>query len=247
MNCNALPLFALLAGAVFQANAGTMGAESDRFAFVATLSAGPAWANGGETQTFYLTDDIIKTYAADTSWAILGSGEFFAGAQKALNSKIKGQLGLALGVAGNAGLQGMVWDDADPQFDNYMYRYKVLHTRVAAKGKLIADGNYWLMPWISGSVGVAFNVAHGFQNQPTITEAIANANFSDHTTTAFTYTAGVGVQKALSPHWQMGLGYEFADWGKSELGRAQGQTLNSGLALNHLYTHAAMLNLTFIG
>ncbi|HHS9463875.1 TPA: outer membrane protein, partial [Legionella anisa] len=77
-------------------------------------------------------------------------------------------------------------------------------------------------------------------------EALPNPDFADHTKTAFTYTLGAGVQKALNDHWQIGAGYEFADWGKSELGRAFGQTMNSGLALNHLYTNGVLFNLTYV-
>lgn len=229
-----------------QTFAGTMGVENKPYTFVATLSAGPAWESEGETQTFYLTDTVEKTYATNKSSNSLGTGELFGGIQKTINEQVKGQLGLAIAVAGNAGLEGHIWDDADPQFNNYIYRYKVIHSRIAAKGKLIADGAYWLMPWVSGSVGVAFNTAHDFYNFPTIFQAVQNPNFSDHTKTSFTYTVGAGVQKALNAHWQVGIGYEFADWGKSELGRAAGQTMNSGLALNHIYTHGALLNLTYI-
>ncbi|HHX3357169.1 TPA: outer membrane protein, partial [Legionella anisa] len=95
-------------------------------------------------------------------------------------------------------------------------------------------------------VGVGFNRAHDFTNTPLIFEALPNPDFADHTKTAFTYTLGAGVQKALNDHWQIGAGYEFADWGKSELGRAFGQTMNSGLALNHLYTNGVLFNLTYV-
>jgi hypothetical protein len=44
----------------------------------------------------------------------------------------------------------------------------------------------------------------------------------------------------------VGAGYEFADWGKSGLNRAAGQTLNTGLALNHLYTNGVLVNLTYV-
>jgi hypothetical protein len=43
---------------------------------------------------------------------------------------------------------------------------------------------------------------------------------------------------------KIGDGYEFADWGQSQLGRASGQTLSPGLSLNHLYTHGVLFNLT---
>ncbi|ASQ45389.1 outer membrane protein [Legionella clemsonensis] len=228
--------------------AGTMGPimGSKDWTWVGSIAAGPVWARGGETQTFYLAPDIEKTYAARKSTNALASGELFVGLQKSLTSQWLGQLGLAVATTGNAKLQGVIWDDADPQFDNYSYQYKVRNTRLAVKGKLLLDKGYWFMPWVSASVGVGFNRAHEFTNTPLIFEALPNPNFTNHTKTAFTYTLGAGVQKALNDHWQIGVGYEFADWGKSELGRALGQTMNSGLTLNHLYTNGVLFNLTYV-
>ncbi|SFM04734.1 hypothetical protein SAMN02746073_0148, partial [Legionella jamestowniensis DSM 19215] len=44
--------------------AGTMGPvmPSKDWTWVGSVAAGPVWARGGETQTFYLTPDIEKTY-----------------------------------------------------------------------------------------------------------------------------------------------------------------------------------------
>lgn len=227
--------------------AGTMGSvmPSKDWTWVGSIAAGPVWARGGETQTFFLAPEIEKTYASRKSTNALASGELFIGLQKSLASQWLGQLGLAAATTGNAKLQGVIWDDADPEFDNYSYQYKVRNTRIAAKGKLLLDKGYWLMPWVSASLGVGFNRAHDFTNTPLIFEALPNSNFTNHTKTAFTYTVGAGVQKALNTHWQVGAGYEFADWGKGELGRALGQTMNSGLALNHLYTNGVLFNLTY--
>jgi hypothetical protein len=50
----------------------------------------------------------------------------------------------------------------------------------------------------------------------------------------------------VNANWQIGIAYEFADWGKSELGRAAGQTLNSGLKIEHLYTQGVLVNLTYL-
>ena len=166
--------------------------------------------------------------------------------QRALSSIFIGQFGVAGAVSTDAHLSGAIWDDADPQFDNYTYKYQVQHGHVAIKGKILADDGYWAMPWLSGSVGVGFNTAHHFDNTPTIFEAVKNPNFTSHTTTTFTYTVGAGLQKNLNQNWQIGVGYEFADWGKSQLGRAVGQTLNSGLKLDHLYTNGLMLTLLML-
>ncbi|CAM2784437.1 outer membrane protein [Legionella worsleiensis] len=228
--------------------AGTMGPvmSSKDWTWVGAFAAEPVWARGGETQTFYLAPEIEKTYAARISTNALASGELFVGIQKPLTSQWLGQLGLAAATTANAELQGVIWDDAGPQFDNYSYQYKVRNTRIALKGKLLLDKGYWVMPWVSASLGIGFNRAHNFTNTPLIFEALPNSNFTNHTKTAFTYTLGAGVQKSISEHWQLGVGYEFADWGKSELGRAVGQTMNSGLTLNHLYTNGVLFNLTYI-
>ena len=234
-----------LTGSVLAGTMGSAGSLSNR-TWVGTLSMGPVWQNAGTTQTFYLTPTIEKTYAANTTAQTLFDGEVFAGIQKRLSQTLQGQLGLAIAATSNAKLSGEVWDDADQEFNNYTYSYKIQHTHIAVKGKLLADRGYWLIPWVSGSLGVGFNNAHSFTNTPTIFESIPNANFASSTETALTYTLGAGVQKALSNHWQVGVGYEFADWGQSKLGHASGQTLNSGLSLNHLYTNGVLFNLTYL-
>jgi opacity protein-like surface antigen len=214
--------------------------------WVGSISAGPIWEDAGRTQTFFLTPEIEKTYTANNQMTVFGAGELFAGVQKMISPTWQVQLGLALMATGDATVGGEIWDDADPAFNNHTYRYKVQHTHAALKGKALMDAGYWMMPYISGSVGVGFNRAQGFTNTPIIFEAIPNNNFSSNTKTTFSYTVGAGLQRALNDQWQVGVGYEFADWGNSGLGRAAEQTLNSGLSLNNFYTHGLMINITYL-
>ncbi|CAM2812632.1 outer membrane protein [Legionella worsleiensis] len=240
----------LTAASVLASNAfaGAMGSimPSRDWTWVGSVSAGAAWAGAGETQTFYLTPDIEKTYVATKTTNALASGEVFWGVQKALSSSWLGQLGLAAAAYDNTQLQGVIWDDADPEFDNYSYQYKISSARIAIKSKLLLNKGYWVMPWVSASIGAGFNHANDYTNTPLIFEAITNPNFTNQIKTTFTYTLGAGIQKTLNNHWQIGVGYEFADWGKSELGRAFDQSLNTGLTLNHLYTNGVLLNLTYV-
>lgn len=240
----------LLAGTLsllsMTATAGTMGEAAPLWSRVFTVSLGPVWADKGDKQTFYLDPDIVKTYTATHTSKAIADGELFLGMQKNLNSHVQGQLGLAAAFTGNASVFGQIWDDADPQFNNHSYHYKIRHSHVAVKGKLLADRGYLVIPWISGSVGVGFNRAYHFLNNPLIFEALPNTNFASHTKTSFTYTVGVGVQRALSNNVQLGIGYEFADWGKSHLDRAWGQTLNTGLKRDHVYTNGFLVNITCV-
>jgi opacity protein-like surface antigen len=212
--------------------------------WVATINVGPAWESAGKTQTFFLAPNIENTYAANHKSHALIDGEAFLGIQKPLREKLEGQFGLAVATTGNAALSGNIWNDADSTFNNFTYRYQVKHTHLAIKGKLLADRDYVVIPWIGGSLGVGFNKAHNFTNTPTISEAVVMPNFTNNTTTALTYTLGAGIQRNLNSHTQVGIGYEFADWGQSQLGRASGQTVNTGLALSHLYTNGFLINFT---
>lgn len=213
---------------------------------IVTLSLGPIFEGAGNTQTFYLTSSTENTYSANHNTSALIDGEIFLGVQKVLRERLDGQIGLAVATTGNAPLSGNIWSEADVQLNNYTYNYSVNHTHVALKGKLLFDNDFILTPCISGSLGIGFNHSYGFNNTPTIYEAVAMSNFSNNTTTAFTYTLGIGVERTLSSNWQMGVGYEFADWGKSQLGVAAGQTLNTGLSLSHLYTNGLLFNLTYL-
>ncbi|KTD64776.1 hypothetical protein Lspi_0943 [Legionella spiritensis] len=239
-------LAGILNNTVMAGEPGKTNVAPSLFPWVVSVSAGPVWARGGESQTFFLAPDIEKTYAADKSSNGLFYGEIFLGLQKSLVRQFQGQIGVAVAATGDADLSGEIWDDADPQFNNYAYNYKLSHSHIALKGKLLAGQWNTLIPWISGSIGAGFNRAHEFHNRPTIFEALANPDFASHTKTAFTYTVGAGVQKVLNNHWQAGVGYEFADWGKSELYRAESQTLNSGLAMDHLRTNGLLFNITYI-
>jgi opacity protein-like surface antigen len=220
-------------------------ADMIKSSWVATASLGFGWENAGNTQTFYLAPELEKTYTADNSTHSFPSGELFLGIQRTLHKKIQGQLGFEIARTGDANVSGNIWDDADSRFNNYTYKYAVQHTHIALKGKLLGDMGWPVQPWISAAVGVGFNRSDYFSNLPIIFEAVPAPNFNSNTTTAFTYTIGAGFEQELTKHWKAGLGYEFADWGKSQLRRAAGQTLNSGLSLSHLYNSSILLNLTY--
>ena len=215
--------------------------------FVATLSAGPSWESAGRSQTLDLAPGVTKTFTTNRPTSTPITGAIFLGIQTPLPKSIQGQIGLDFTTTGSAHLSGNIWDDADPTFNNYDYQYQIKHSHVALKGKLLSNCNSLpIIPWISAAVGVGYNTAFSFSNSPTISEAITMPNFNSRTKTSFTYTLGFGVQHQLSKNWQAGIGYEFADWGKSQL--APDSSGNSaGLSLSHLYTNSLLFNFTYLG
>jgi opacity protein-like surface antigen len=215
--------------------------------YVVTLSAGPALSNNGHTQTISLQPDLEQTFAALNTSQLLASGEIFIGVQKELNYRHAAQFGLALAASSNANLNGDIWQDADPDFNNFSYKYQISHAHVAVKGKFLADFDTIVKPYMSVSLGIGFNRAHDFSVTSKLFQQIVPPAFQSNTTNSLTYTVGAGIQKDLNEHWQAGLGYEFADWGSSQLARASGQTINSGLSLSNLYTNSLQFYASYIG
>ncbi|MDX2345444.1 MAG: porin family protein [Legionella sp.] len=212
------------------------------------LSVGPTWGSGNKTQTFYLQPDILKSYVAESNTHTFTTAEIFVAQQKEISEKYLGQLGISLQGAGNARLSGDILEDASPDFNNANYSYKLNHAYVAAKARVIktdVSNQYLILPYASGSLGVGFNHAYYFRNIPKITEEVATPNFKNQTKTSFSYTFGLGLQKAIIPQIQAAIGYEFADWGRSKLARANNQTLNQGLSLKHFYAQQLQFSLFY--
>lgn len=232
--------------------AGSMGssvaAETPFSGWVATISAGPAWESSGQAQTLQLLPLIENRYTAFHETRTILDGEFFFGMQRTLSTRFQGQLGVAVAATSNAGLAGEIWQNANPVFNNFVYGYQVRQTQVAVKGKLLANEmtSCALKPYVSASLGAGFNQAHSYTSEALIAGPVPAPNFTSNSTTAFTYTVGIGVQRAFARHWEAGVGYQFSDWGKSQLARAPGQTMGSGLVLDNLYTNALMFNLTYL-
>lgn len=212
---------------------------------VVTLSVGPGWYLPSTTQTIALEPDVIKTYVDDGKTRVLTSAELFFAIQCYAGAQIYSQTGITAGYAGNAALRGDIWEDNNPNFNNYFYRYQINHGRVGIKEKLIGDWGYFVQPYISGSFAVAFNNAFDFTISPKITEEVAAPAFTSNTKTGFAYTVGAGMQVNLTKCWQAGVGYELLELGKSQLGAAAGQLVNQGIRVTHLYAHQLQFSLSY--
>ncbi|MHB1221998.1 MAG: porin family protein, partial [Gammaproteobacteria bacterium] len=133
----------LLTSAFFLSNSWAVPAWSP----VMTLSVGNEWADAGETQRFYLQPDVEKNYVANRKTDTLLGAELFIGAEHRLTDSLTGQIGLAIAKSAHTSLHGDIWEDADPDFNNYSYAYKINHSHIAIKGVLLTSMQYGLLPY----------------------------------------------------------------------------------------------------
>jgi opacity protein-like surface antigen len=216
-----------------------------QWASIITLSGGVGWATAGQNQYLYpfpLPSYQYFTYNSDTS--TMGSGEVFFGLQKPLPvyPNILGELGLGIAYMTDATVTG--YANVDGTLNAYAYTYKVNHGRLELKGRLIGYTIQPVQPYISGSLGVAFNNAHAYRPTLLIPSVSYPLQFVSNSTVAFPYTLGAGIQAKLDPHWLVAAGYQFADLGKSFL-NGDGTYLSKGLRLTHFYTNEALLSISY--
>lgn len=211
---------------------------------IITVSGGAAWASPGKNQYLYpnpLPDYEYYSYQPHTD--TLASGEIFFGLQRYFYPNVIGQLGLGVAGVGDAKVYGLVEVNGVP--DVYSYAYKVNHARVELKGKLISTAFRFVQPYFSASLGAGFNNAHEYEvvsNFPTLFPAYF---FASNTAVAFSYSLGAGLQTMITPSWQVGVGYQFADLGKSYFGPS-GTLINRGIGLTHLYTNEVLGSLSYL-
>lgn len=221
---------------------GTPGHEPYRWSRVISLSAGPTWGNSGTKQQPIVPGVNQIRFSEPTTNSMLASGTLFLGAQRQLSPTIFGQLGLAIAGGTNANLNGYIAENVGSSENIFTYNYKVAHGHIAMKGELQADVNHMLRPYVNGSVGIGVNQAHDFKST-----ASMPIKFESNNTNAFACTLGAGLKRELGEHMQAGIGYEFSNWGKSELLPVSGQVFNKSLFLSSLYTNAVQFSLSYIG
>lgn len=210
---------------------------------IVTFTGGIAWSAAGQNLYLYpFAPPNYQYFNYNSQTSTMASGELFFGLQNPVSQGILGELGLGIAGMSDATVSG--YANVDGSVDAYSYSYKVNHSRVELKGRLIGYTMQPVQPYISGSFGVAFNNAHDYRPvllNPTI---IYPFQFDSNVAVAFPYTVGAGIQALLSQHWIIGVGYQFADLGKSYL-NGDGVYLAKGLRLTHFYTNEVLLNMSY--
>lgn len=239
-----LPIF------MSSAYSGTMGDDSDKgFSRLIMLSGGPAWQSAGETQTLTLQSVVQNTYYANKNTSALGSGSIFLALQRPFYKSIQGAIGVAFTGGGNARLSGEVWQDADSNYSNFNYAYNVSQFRIGLKARVVETEPLFFKafkPYLSGEIGGGANRSTGFKLTPTIDTAVLQPPFAANTVIALTYAFGIGIQSEIMPHIQASLGYEFANWGKNNLGSSEGQSTRARLGSSNLYVNGLQFSLLYI-
>jgi len=225
---------------------GLVNASAQDIQKVLSISGNIAWTNPGQTQTFDIVPDLNQTYYDLSKTSLVSVFEGFIGLQTALNANLDGQLGVVIVGAPEVYLNGNIEQEANPDFNNYNYSYKIQHTHVAAQAKLFYNSSLPLSPYIMASLGAGNNKSYDYYQSSKLFEVFDQRLFNNDKTISFVYTLGAGFQSKLYQYIFFNIGYEFSDWGKSRVAPGYEQDNQNSIKLSHFYANQLQFGLSLI-
>ncbi|MFI4918956.1 MAG: outer membrane protein [Legionellales bacterium] len=214
------------------ATAGGMGSLDQGFRPLASVYGGLALVtvNAGSAHTFVGSDDNLFNYQGQSnSDATVLAGAFLGAEHQLPHPGLFVQTGLEYSYFGNGSTKGANSVGIEPDTSTYYhYSWRVQTQQVLAVAKLFTTSKLPILsqndlyPYLSLGLGAAFNKAKQFSASP---EGSGSFNvtpaFNSNSTSAFSYSLGLGVDTNIDPHLRVGLGYRFSSFGKAALGDGQ--------------------------
>ncbi len=206
------------------------------------FSIGPAWSRNGQSQTLTLQPGVVNTYSAKIENNVFPYMEALIGMERQLSQMVYAQLGVEVGGGSTARFRGTITQANNPNYNEDTYSYNVNELRVLAKGKVLFDLNFYATrPFLSAGIGMGFNHAYSYATQPS-----SSFIFKANTKMALASTLGVGFEEVINDHWHAAIGYEFANWGRSQLDAATNQSTTPGLVENNIYINSVLISLLYL-
>lgn len=220
---------------------------------IVTLSGGMVSTLGPQSQQLVVANTYFS-YQPENASAFNSMIGGSVGFESSLNQRWVWQSTLGYYQTGSTSISG---EEAQAPISHPLatnmwdYHYKGLGRQLLWENKLLLTLPKGYHPYLSLGLGEGFNEAYGFKVTPQNSGEVATATFDDHHNTDFIYMAGVGLDKNLSEHVRLGLGYHLGYLGQYDLGKGELNTGAGGavfslpsLKSSHSLTQELLLQLT---
>ncbi len=207
--------------------------------------------NLGQYQAFPIQNPVTDeyyNYSPNSRTQTQGMFEVFLGVERAIISTWLLQGGLAYSQTGSYQAKGSFIQGADASSsDQYTYQYNVTARTLFAEAKLMRPYHDKFYPYLLGGIGGSFNKASNFSTNvsPFLT---FTRSYQNHTSSAFAYKVGVGIDMDVVQHARLGLTYRFSGLGRADLGSAtiNGTAVSATLNQSSLFANEILIQLTYV-
>ena len=237
-------------------NTGLLLLSAFLFSTVAAAHIKPivALSLGGENATFGATSTSVAFFGSPIPANIYTStnsqdtqflGGIFLGAECKINSLWDWQWGLSYYQNSAFQATGQVNQLGT---DNLGYQYDIVSRRLLAETKLLYTIKNIIHPYVDVGVGEAFNRASNYYEYalPDSGGVPMSQPFGNHSTSNFTYIAGLGIDVDVTHYVRFGLGYRYADLGKAGLGTTPLQIYTSTIKNNSITSNTFLFQISVI-
>lgn len=130
--------------------------------------------------------------------------------------------------------------------DTYFYQYFITTKQLLAEAKLLFSFQQKFHPYVVGGIGASFNNAYRFIPYYPTTLTFTRM-YLPHSSSAFSYAIGLGVDYDLFPQIRVGVGYRFTNAGSVRLGQSyiDTSTVFGTLSQSNFYINQVLGQLTF--
>ena len=223
------------------------------FDFIASLRVGADIADIGKDQHVLLSplDPKEDNFLVEDEWHLRAMWGAMAGIEMPLEDEYEDyrwQTGLAYYQTQNFDIKGVEETFSQPALANRNFEYSVRNIRVLWENKLLREVDEHIYVYLFLGLGVNINSAFDYKNQQANSPGVLpNPAFDDNTQYSFSYSVGFGAEMDVMEDLRAGVGYQFSDLGRVELGEID-SALASSQTLEHsnTLTNEFIFNLTYL-
>ncbi len=201
--------------------------------------------NLGNTASFPLGYSTFQYTPNNTTKDPSRFGAYVA-KQFSLSSLNALQIGVSYHYITTMSVNGTLEQGISPPFVPFSYSYSLHSSQLLAEGKWVHQWREAYYPYAAAGIGAGFNHAQNYAtNIPDF--MTLTPYYSNHSSTSFSYSLGLGLDYALTKSITAGLGYRFSDLGHFALGNGAIRNIlvTSPLSQSHLYLNTLLIELNW--
>lgn len=240
-------LFKFLITSIILALFGAVATAENYNGFYLAPEIGLSFARVGQSQLWNL-DPIIKrrfidnNYNSDATTLGLGLGY---GLLINKDKNILLQLGVGFYNSSNYTSRGHIWDDDNPNFEDFSYQYNFSSTRLMFEPRIMFRTDSLLSPFVSGGIGWARNRASNYQEIVLNDNELPERLFASDHKENFAWELGAGIAYKITENLSMNFAYKFVNLGEGHLGGFVDQTTTDRIKTGTVKTNDFTLSWTF--
>jgi len=219
-----------------------------------SLFGGANWVTSGKTRTIRIGSGSfdVNRYIANKDSAVSSLVGLDIGYRWNLASRYLHwvTLGLETSYMRVISQKGLVVPSllTDPNPSTLDYTYAVSSIPLFAVSQIGWQIGKRIEPYVIGGIGVSWNKASNYHEDPLSAQATTNSIFRSKTLSSFAYTVGAGVAFQVSSSSSIGLEYRYTNYGKASLGtnglKGFPTSGSQKLSLGNIHSNALLLRFT---